>query len=395
MPPTFDHNAQLSNNQRDALRRAINANAGWPSYSRNMGVTLERSSSSFCIQVCNKLGIDAAAALDAAGHPWRGKSSTWASRAAAILPEPSQQHVASAVDKAALDALTKRCDGLAKALDSANTRIADLESIQPPRGVSVTVNGGKPVVLAEHVHPMFDDLLDLATLRDSRGQRQNVWIAGPTGSGKTHAAEQVAKALGYTFDFHGACGAGYELVGYVSQATGKYQETPFVRQFRDGGIVLLDELDAYSNEATLPLNAALANGMISLADGTMVKRHPDCVVIGCANTFGEGPNATFVGRNKLDAAFLSRFPFKLNWGYDLKLEESISGNVPWARVVQHARRIAQENGFKVVIDPRQTIAGAAYVNAGKSMKRAAELTFLAPLNEEQRLIMVSTIAELN
>jgi cobaltochelatase CobS len=178
----------------------------------------------------------------------------------------------------------------------------------------------------------------------------------------------------------------HELTGFVD-AGGTYHETVFVKRFRDGGLCLLDELDSWSAEATLCLNAALANGEVSLPTGEIVSRHPDFACVGAGNTWGQGATAEFVGRNRLDAAFLSRFAVKLAWGYDEKLESEICGNPAWARRVQKARAAAAKAGIKAVIDPRTSMAGAALIAAGFSEAEAADMTYLAGLPEAQRSLI--------
>ena len=85
----------------------------------------------------------------------------------------------------------------------------------------------------------------------------------------------------------------------------------------------------------------------------------------------------------MDAAFLSRFPVKLAWGYDEQLEAAMCGNAAWAARVQRARAAAAKAGLKVLIDPRVSMAGAALIAAGFSENEAANLTYLAGLSPAQ------------
>ncbi|WP_051509081.1 AAA family ATPase [Rhizobium favelukesii] len=236
-------------------------------------------------------------------------------------------------------------------------------------------------------HPLFGDLLTTLSVRQANGSYNNVWIAGPTGSGKTHAAKECAKAFGVPFYFNGALGMSHELVGFVD-AAGNYHTTPFRQAYENGGVYLFDEVDASDNAALLALNAALANGECSFPDNPLpVARHTDFRCIGAANTFGQGATAEFIGRAKIDAAFLSRFAVKFHWTYDVALEQAISGNVEFTKRVQAARARAQAAGVKIVIDPRHSMAGAALISAGMSSDRAAALTYLAGLNSEQTRIV--------
>ena len=232
-------------------------------------------------------------------------------------------------------------------------------------------------------HPQLAELLVILTARDPlSGRYQQPYIVGPTASGKTHACEQAAEALQTPFYLHGAMAMSHELMGFVD-AAGNYHRTPFRDAFERGGLCLLDELDSWDAAVTLALNAALANGVAAFPDG-MVRRHMDCRIAGAANTWGSGATAEYVGRTRLDAAFLSRFPVRVAWERDAGIEAAMSGgNESWAKRVRAARERAKAAGLKVMIDPRHTAAGAALIAAGITEKRAAELTYLAGLSPDQ------------
>lgn len=234
-------------------------------------------------------------------------------------------------------------------------------------------------------HPKMPSLLRAASARMADGFAPNIWISGPAGSGKTHSAKEVAKALGLDFYMHGAAAMSYELLGFID-AGGVYHRTAFRDAFEHGGVVLWDEIDAWDNGAMLAMKAALGNGQCRFPDAT-VKRHPDCIIIGAANTFGLGATADYVGRAKIDAALLSSFPVRLFWAYDEELEAAICGNPQWAARVQRARAKAAAAGLKVLIDPRASQAGAALVAAGATFDEAAAETYLANLTADQRRIV--------
>jgi len=233
-----------------------------------------------------------------------------------------------------------------------------------------------------HSHPKLATLLRALSVKQANGFAVNVFLVGSTSSGKTHGAGQAAKALGRTFGAHGAMMMQHELMGFID-APGKYHRTPFRDAFEHGGVVLLDEVDSWDASVTLSLNAALANGYASFPDG-MIARHPDCIIIGGANTHGTGATAEYVGRNRLDQAFISRFPVRIEWNPDPALEVAISGNPEFARRVQAARERARSAGLKHLIDARQMQAGAALIAAGFTSDEAADMTYLAGLSKEQR-----------
>lgn len=233
-------------------------------------------------------------------------------------------------------------------------------------------------------HKTFKTLCRMAAARQSNGFPLNIWLAGPAGSGKTHAGQELAKLLGQAFYGMGAKSTAFEVLGY-QDAAGNYHGTPFRTAFEHGGVLQCDELDSWDNEACLALQSALANDFCQFPDA-IVKRHPDFICIAGANTWGHGATADYVGRTKIDGAFLSRFA-KLHWDYDNELETALCGNAKFARRVQRAREKAHNAGLKVLITPRDSMAGAALIAAGFNDDEAAELTFLASLSDDQKAML--------
>ncbi len=238
-------------------------------------------------------------------------------------------------------------------------------------------------------HNKFETLLRLAALR------LNIWVTGPAGAGKTTAAVNVAKALNLPFEGEGSLDADYKLMGH-KDAMGQYVETAFFRRYTQGGVMLLDEVDSYSPSASLALNAALANGWCQFPHGRFDK-HPDCIIIAGANTWGLGATNDYVGRNKMDAAFLDRF-VKLPWPVDEDLEMAVATatggpvGASWAYLVKNARRCAKAKGLKVVISPRATNQGIALLLADFTISEACEMTFLSGLSPEQSSELLRQIA---
>lgn len=256
-----------------------------------------------------------------------------------------------------------------------------LENVQTVR-IEVARWDGTTGTTEGHSHPQLARLIRAATSRQEDGFVPNLFLTGGTGVGKSHAAKQVAKALGLEFYAHGAMNQTFELLGFVD-AAGNYHATEFRRAFEFGGLVLFDELDSWGPDATLALNLPLSNGYCPFPDRT-VERHKDCIVIGAGNTWGTGATADFVGRNRMDAAFMSRFPIKIPFDADPALEIALAGDAAFARRVQAARERARAAGLKHLIDARQMRAGAALIAAGFTPDEAAQMTYLAGLSDEQR-----------
>lgn len=388
----------LTNAERGLVRKAIKVHPLWPAWRQEHGVTMADMTSSRCIEFATFAEMDLTAVLNGEDDDMTDEEHDEIRKqfeqeeveaevvAQAVKPQPVQEAPEDLTG--ALLALKKALGG---SVDADAVRAIVEEAIAPLR---TQVQDAAPVILIKSApdadpvkleglrHERFDTLLAACMARDTSGRPLNVWLAGPSQSGKTTAAEMVAKALDLPFSFHGAMTMPHELTGFVD-AGGKYHETQFVRAYRDGGVCLLDEVDAGSNEALLCLNAALANGQMPLPTGDMIERHADFVCIGAANTWGVGATAEYVGRAKLDAAFLQRFPIKIDWPYDEKLERKFCGNPDWAMRVQSARKSAQKAGLKVLITPAHSKAGAALIAAGMSEDDAAKLTYLAGLTDAQ------------
>ena len=209
----------------------------------------------------------------------------------------------------------------------------------------------------------------------------NTWLTGPAGGGKTTAVQHIAKALGLDFYHVGALDNEYKLMGFVD-AQGKVVSTVFRQWWVNGGVLCLDEIDSWLPSATLCLNGALANGHCTFPDG-LLPRHESGRVVACANTWGLGGTDDYVGRMKQDAAFVNRFPARLDWSYDEALELAISGNPAWAKRVQHLRKRAKQQALKVVISPRQSIAGAKLLADGMEQELVEQLTIRNGMTDEQ------------
>ena len=423
----------ISAESRALIRAAIRRNPGWPAYRDAHDIDLsEMTTRDAIFDACDELHIDIAAVV-AAGpqdppepapkaprqpkaaarlfdnpfeqdEPRHAPTHVTPAPAAPQVPQEAAQQllgmIAALAPKAAVDmeqvrdvvanAICIENDRTERRLDELRASVAAIVAEAVQNGPAIRIELKKHDApdfrkLDGHHHPKFATLLKAAAARQGDGYAPNVWIAGPAGSGKTHAAKMLAKALELPWHYTGALSMAFELLGFID-AAGTYHQTPFREAYEHGGVYLFDETDGSDKSALLALNAALANGTATFPDG-QVARHADCIIIATGNTWGLGATAEYVGRSKIDAAFLSRFPVRIAWDYDETLERNISGNIAFAARVQTARAKARAAGLKVLIDPRASIAGAALIAQGFSEQDAADLTYLANLTPEQRKII--------
>lgn len=247
------------------------------------------------------------------------------------------------------------------------------------RPIEIKIEGRPEVKITERTHPAFHKILRLANAR-TQGRRTNVLMVGPAGCGKTTIGHQVARALSLPFTSF-SCSAGAseaQLLGRLlpTGEGGKFEyiESPFLKTYREGGVILIDEIDAADANLLVVLNSALANGGIyvearAASDlNVYVPRHPDCVIIAAANTFGTGADAQYVGRAALDAATLDRF-YRVQIDYDRDLEDSFGTAeiVSWVRDLRHK---AQEARLRRVVSSRAIQRITAAVEAGLSLAEA-------------------------
>lgn len=256
---------------------------------------------------------------------------------------------------------------------------------QAPKTVEIKV-ADMPAKDVGHVHEKFKTLSMLLA------NRKNVWMAGPAGSGKTSAGFKAAQALNLPFYSISVCAqtTKSELFGY-NDATGSYVESLFYKAFKDGGVFLIDEIDAGNPNVLSVLNAALENEECAFPCG-MIKRHKDFVICAAANTVGSGGNMQYVGRNRIDAATLNRF-FMIDWGYDEKLETLISPNKRFTKLVQKLRKFAVEKAMSAVISPRVSIHGGHMIEAGMKREEVLELLIWNKINKDETKQLKTKLAE--
>lgn len=179
--------------------------------------------------------------------------------------------------------------------------------------IEFEVNGKK---VEGNVHKDFQTVLKLISTGEP------VFLYGPAGSGKTHTAVQAAQALGLD---HFSISVNEQttktdFLGYFD-ANSNLIRTNFRRAYEEGGMYIIDEIDAANPNVLTVLNSALSNGFMAFPDGN-VTRHDKFICVCTANTTGEENSVQYIGRNILDAATLDRF-IRWYFDYDTELENKM------------------------------------------------------------------------
>lgn len=253
-----------------------------------------------------------------------------------------------------------------------------------PKVTQIIVRDRPTVTLDGVQHESFTDIMM------SVAARENTFLVGPAGTGKTTIVSQVAKALGLPFHAENLTAATteYTLKGYRDGGS-NYVATPLRTLFENGGVYLLDEIDNANPNTLGVLNAALSNGFMAFPDG-MVTKHPDFIAVAAGNTYGNGADAQYVGRNPIDAATLDRFAF-FTVGIDNSVEEAMLAAYPldgdtarvWLAAVRQARANVDRYGLRHIVSPRATGGGAALLCQGMPMAKVFAARILKGAKADQ------------
>lgn len=236
-----------------------------------------------------------------------------------------------------------------------------------PRPVNITIHAPnvEPVTLDRPVHEAFEKVMRWI-------QTGPVMLVGPTGSGKTRLAHDIAEALGVKFYLTGMTLSRGDLLGY--DTPGGFRVPPFYAAFKGPDTLhLADEIDAWGANATLAFNASLSNGYGSFGDSPEpVKRGERTYDMAAANTAGYGADRVYCGRNQLDGATLNRY-VKVEVGYDAALEERLAADHgAWLHKVWTVRENCKGVYDKHVISTRQLKRGIDDLNNGGSVEDCVE-----------------------
>ena len=238
-----------------------------------------------------------------------------------------------------------------------------------------------------------------------------VMLSGPAGSGKSSLAMEACKEMfNIKGDFYDVIKSGKfaqisfspdtmsaDMLGFTD-VNGVYHETDIVKVFRDGGVMLFDEVDSADPSVFTKLNTMVANGTVPTPNG-VVTRHPEAYFVWTGNTWGTGANSMYCGRNRLDAASLDRVTCATIYvDYDTKLERMICANngLDEAKtktiigIATTIRDLIKRNSWKFLCSTRFVINASKMVASGYTMTEVME-TFLTSWNAHNKEIVMDAI----
>lgn len=236
-------------------------------------------------------------------------------------------------------------DGISQNLESKIDKyIAD--KYGPITRKTTLILDGKAKEIQGVVHEKFGEVLNYVA------NNEPVFLTGAAGTGKNYLCKQIADALGIPFHFTNAVTQEYKLTGFTD-ANGTFHETEFYKAFKNGGLFMLDEMDASIPEVLIILNAAIANRYFDFpAPIGYVEAHPNFRVVAAGNTYGNGADYDYVGRSQLDAASLDRFGL-VSIDYDPRIEEAMAqGDSELLGFCRAFRKACKEAGIRTVVSYR-------------------------------------------
>jgi MoxR-like ATPase len=308
-------------------------------------------------------------------------------KSAKPAPEPAPTTTAPTIDRSELRAmidemLTQANVGKVEEMASRLEQIAQQEAERAaetalakwaPPIVQVSIDGKKAKKVDGYVHEKFEDILTLAAARI------NIMLIGPAGCGKTYIASQVAKALGLrsgSVSLTAGASEGH-LTGRLLPIgdAGKFEYVParFVDFYENGGLFLLDEVDAADSNMLLVINQAIANGSFEVptrVGNEVVKKHKDFICMAAANTYGTGENRLYVGRNQLDEASLDRFRAgQIEMDYDKNIEKMLVPDDELREAAWTIRDKVNANKMRRIVSTRFMLDGLKLRAAGWTVNK--------------------------
>lgn len=186
--------------------------------------------------------------------------------------------------------------------------------------------------------PEAEDIPQFVKVLDDLATGNNVFLVGGAGTGKTTLAEKISyslfgrqendgEELPYVIVNCNQWTSPIDLIG--GQTIEGYKEGRLIRAWREGKVLILEEMPKLDANTAGILNDALAK---SAKDGAIifngksepVKKHPMFGCVATGNVLGKSLSSSYVGNNVQDASLLDRFSGCIyRIGFNEKLERHL------------------------------------------------------------------------
>jgi MoxR-like ATPase len=180
--------------------------------------------------------------------------------------------------------------------------------------------------------------------------KQAILLTGEKGTGKTTLAIQLTEKLGLTFYTMSMTRQTTLslLLGFMN-VNGIYVPSQIRTAAENGGVVLLDEIDAGDPNVLLCLNS-IENGYIAFPD-KVVQLHKDFHLMATSNP--QDNHKDYNGRAKLDAATLDRFDI-IDIELEAELEQTLVDKITYLHV-QLIRKCLTDAGSSTYVSMRDSM----------------------------------------
>ena len=240
--------------------------------------------------------------------------------------------------------------------------------------------------------------------------KQNAWIQGHTGSGKTTLVEQVCAVLGKPFirvnldseisrfDLVGkdVLKTEYQEETKESMTVSEFLEGVLPRALRSPCVLCMDEIDFIRPDVAYVLQSITEGKGMRLNEdgGRWIHPHPEFNICATANTVGQGDEfGMYQGARPQSMAFIDRFPVFIKVPYMKEGERAdlIKRHYPALRqdVVSRINQYVSEHVHAFTkgeviqpITPRGMLAIAKAITILSDEKMALEMTVLDKANQE-------------
>lgn len=232
----------------------------------------------------------------------------------------------------------------------------------------------EPVKHAYINRTVAGDVQDFALLDYALKHGDNVLLYGPTQSGKTSLPLAYAEARGMravTISGDAAMDPS-ELFGHRTLRDGAdgYEENHVTEVIRNGGVLVIDEINMFSPKILSPLFSLLDHRReirIREKGGEVVKAHEDLVVVATMNP-------RYAGTMAASEALLDRFAHRHEWGYSEAVEEKLVPSESLREMFRNARKqgdIDTPLSTSLMVTFAENVAGLGFDYAKENLANRA------------------------